>query len=506
MTSGRPEAKLRQSGSKMERILVAGGEDTSDIGQDLSTTEIYDPATGIWRAGPPMSYARRDPKLFHLANGDVLVFGGLVFGNQAPVEFLKFGATGGAEVQSAMATLAGTVVSLSGNFGNVLGAEGIRVRLESRLGGPDVIAAPLSVDAGTVKFQLPASAPAGSYFARVEAPGRVGIGAPVTVQPSQGTTANGNACTSNTDCSSHYCVGAVCCPTACAGGTCAGGVCSTTADEGVGGGGADGGGAAPVGETCGANWDCLSGHCVGLMCCASACVGGDSSTGYCTYYADGGTSDGGTGSSDAGTGITDGGSAGTDGGSAGTDGGSAGTDGGSAGTDGGSAGTDAGASSDGGVKTKPPQLYGCLCGQGGSDPGWAVFLLVLVLLRFNRRRRVGLWVVLLGAVVATGPARAQSAAPPAPKPIGKVAVLELQAGPGVDPKLAAVITPSLTAAMQARGQSVLSSQDIKAALGFEAQTSLSGARPTAPAWPKSAAPWAWTTWSPGASPVSASPT
>ena len=425
------------------------------------------------------------------------------------------------------------------------------VHLESRTGGPDVLA-PVSLVLGTqISATVPAGTLAGEYWVRVEEAGVMSTAQPLEIlpmgdcasgcggactasntcceqactggtcdasglchptgggtdggMPDGGGTPTGGTCSVGSDCASTYCVGSVCCATACPTGDCSTGTCLPILDAGTGPDGGGGGG--QPGDFCSIGSDCASTYCVSSVCCATACPTGDCSTGTCLPILDAGTGpDGGGGGGqpgdvcsvgadcastycvssvccttscvggDCSTGVCqtfpDGGTV-TDGGTM-TDGGT-GPDGGTV-TDGGT-GTDAGTTPDAGTATTP-QLYGCLCGQGGSSPGWAVFLLVLVVLRVDRRRRrgLGLWVILLGAVLAAGPARAQSAAPQAAKAIKKVAVLELQAGPGVDTKLAQVITQSLTASIQARGPSVVSSQDIKSALGFEAQKQLLGCK------------------------------
>ncbi|HEX4619928.1 MAG TPA: DUF4962 domain-containing protein, partial [Myxococcaceae bacterium] len=71
------------------------------------------------------------------------------------------------------------------------------------------------------------------------------------------------------------------------------------------------------------------------------------------------------------------------------------------------------------------------------------------------------------------------AAAPAPQPSTptrtKVAVLALEAGPGVDPKVAELVSQTFVATIQQRrGFQVMSSKDIETALGFERQKALLG--------------------------------
>jgi hypothetical protein len=61
------------------RVLVAGGVNgpVQYATPGLATTELYDPSTGRWTAGPPMSQARFFHNAVLLADGRVLVAGGL---------------------------------------------------------------------------------------------------------------------------------------------------------------------------------------------------------------------------------------------------------------------------------------------------------------------------------------------------------------------------------------------------------------------------------------------
>lgn len=63
------------------RVLVAGGQVWFAVELAMSAattaTEIYDPAAGTWTAGPPMAVARTNAAAVALPSGDVLVTGGL---------------------------------------------------------------------------------------------------------------------------------------------------------------------------------------------------------------------------------------------------------------------------------------------------------------------------------------------------------------------------------------------------------------------------------------------
>jgi hypothetical protein len=70
---------------------------------------------------------------------------------------------------------------------------------------------------------------------------------------------------------------------------------------------------------------------------------------------------------------------------------------------------------------------------------------------------------------------AASAPPPAPPVKTKVAVLALEAGPGVDPKIAELVSQTFVATLQQRRDfQVMSSKDVETALGFERQRQLLG--------------------------------
>jgi Kelch motif/Galactose oxidase, central domain/Fibronectin type III domain len=62
------------------KVLVAGGQDIN--GAPVDTAEIYDPGTDSWiSAANPMSVGRTYPGLAHLPNGEVLVAGGVNSGS-----------------------------------------------------------------------------------------------------------------------------------------------------------------------------------------------------------------------------------------------------------------------------------------------------------------------------------------------------------------------------------------------------------------------------------------
>ena len=65
------------------KVLLAGGQDVLG-GNALASSEIYDPATGEWSAGPNMTESRVGAAGALLGNGDVLIAGGLGAANDTP--------------------------------------------------------------------------------------------------------------------------------------------------------------------------------------------------------------------------------------------------------------------------------------------------------------------------------------------------------------------------------------------------------------------------------------
>lgn len=63
------------------KIMIAGGRTTNTCATQLAKTEIYDPATGAFSSGPSMLQRRFHHSATLLANGRVLIYGGL--GNAA---------------------------------------------------------------------------------------------------------------------------------------------------------------------------------------------------------------------------------------------------------------------------------------------------------------------------------------------------------------------------------------------------------------------------------------
>jgi hypothetical protein len=73
-----PNGKLQTDGVQTDgKVLIAGGELGADGGfKRLNSTELYDPATNTFAAGPAMNTARGDAAATLLPNGKVLIAGG----------------------------------------------------------------------------------------------------------------------------------------------------------------------------------------------------------------------------------------------------------------------------------------------------------------------------------------------------------------------------------------------------------------------------------------------
>lgn len=109
------------------RVLLAGGFDNSGTATD--TTEIYDPKTGTFTAGPPMSVTRALHTATLLADGTVLIAGGVDSNNNAlasaerydPVSdsFMPVPSMNKARAQHTAVTLwDGSVLNIGGTSGN----------------------------------------------------------------------------------------------------------------------------------------------------------------------------------------------------------------------------------------------------------------------------------------------------------------------------------------------------------------------------------------------------
>lgn len=71
------------------RVLITGGSvDTPEAVNVYLSTEIWDPASGLSREGPPMQHARAYHDLVRLSDGRLLVVGGVIGERGAPAELV----------------------------------------------------------------------------------------------------------------------------------------------------------------------------------------------------------------------------------------------------------------------------------------------------------------------------------------------------------------------------------------------------------------------------------
>jgi len=197
------------------KIYLLGGDDNSESGAVLDTTDVFDPVARTWTAGPKMSTARRYHGAARLPDGRVLVAAGESGTTMLrSAEILDFTA--------ATTTPAGLLNKVRASFPLVP-----IVETEARL--------------------LAISGYNGSLTPEVE------LFAPIPL---------GSACTGTGECVTGTCVDGVCCekPACAEGETC-------------GGASAPGRCRAINGRTCTSADQCASGQCVDGVCCNSACTG-----------------------------------------------------------------------------------------------------------------------------------------------------------------------------------------------------------------------------------------
>jgi hypothetical protein len=132
-----------------------------------------------------------------------------------------------------------------------------------------------------------------------------------------------------------------------------------------------------------------------------------------------------------------------------------------------------------GTTAPPPPAPGSespfSCGHAAGAP--ALLALGALLAALRRRRGRALLVALLLAAPLAGeaaPAGAPSAAARRAAARGRIAVMPLKVGKGVQPQLAEMVTDAFVAALYERGVPTITMSDVEAALGFERQKQLLG--------------------------------
>ncbi len=275
MSTGR--SKLRAVVLGDGRVLGAGGEwYNSSFTEGSQASDIFNPTTKSWVAGPNMNSKRTQLELVALAGtgAQAIAAGGSTStsysGNLDTLEY--FDGTAWTTLTAKMSMPRWQFASARLDNGNVLFAGGESYNPTTSLTAPTA----------TAEMFLPGSTPAtgtitgaGSMsFERknhdmINVPG---LGALVTggFAPTTETTASevfnilvGGACSTGGTCPSGLsCVDGVCCESS----SCPEGqMCNAPGREGV--------CTKPNGSTCSNNTECASGYCVGGFCCESACAG-----------------------------------------------------------------------------------------------------------------------------------------------------------------------------------------------------------------------------------------
>jgi hypothetical protein len=193
------------------RVLVAGGV---DAGTALASAEVFDPATSTWRSAPPMAHARWGHTATLLVDGKVLVAGGTDGAPIAAAELYDPTTDTWAPAGSEPVARSGHAAALLVD-GTVLVAGGT--------GGSSALASADVYDPKTSTWSptAPLAAARTGLSLTTVFPGKVlaaggSDGAPVASSELYAIAGLiGDSCSTATDCVSGFCVGGVCCNTAC---------------------------------------------------------------------------------------------------------------------------------------------------------------------------------------------------------------------------------------------------------------------------------------------------
>ncbi|MBI2392139.1 MAG: hypothetical protein HYV09_21285, partial [Deltaproteobacteria bacterium] len=246
------------------RVLVAGGVREGAV---LGDVEVFDPAAGAWSAGGSLLAARYGATATRLPSGKVLIVGGKVGVNMtASVELFDPATKTATKTGSLAEPRTEHFAALLGD-GRVLVVGGLYSSTNTEVWDP---ASGTWSSGGTLAQARAFFSGAALGGSRVLVAGGVG---PLSSAELWAPQAGGAACAANGECASGVCADEVCCDRAC-GGSCescklASAVGTCTAITG-----------APVHAGCGAYAKCATGSC------ATTCaVDGDCSTGH---FCDGG--------------------------------------------------------------------------------------------------------------------------------------------------------------------------------------------------------------------------
>ncbi|MGZ3421864.1 MAG: kelch repeat-containing protein [Polyangiales bacterium] len=240
------------------RVLVVGGSDVS-LASNLSSAEIYDPATKKWTAVAPMHAPRSAGEVVLLPSGKVLVAGGTA----------NVGVNSSAEIYDPATntwTKTPDMAIAHSYCGSALLPSGKVLMIAGDFaGGVTSTTEIYDPTANTWSLAGQLFAPRDDFAVTLLPTGRVllnggSLGAALPVAEIYDPLTSGKACLGPGECASGFCVDGFCCGTA-----------SCAANETCGGTGNAGGCAKKDGETCAGDAECGSAHCVDGVCCDSAC-------------------------------------------------------------------------------------------------------------------------------------------------------------------------------------------------------------------------------------------
>ncbi len=197
------------------RVLVVGGYDASASATLLRSTELFDPTTGKWSAGPDLPGARYFHSTALLGDGRLLVAGGdaasvlltsTLFLDKAVTGFTPAGAMHDARSSFAMVEIDSTngIVLAAGGYN---GAEMRRVEVFTPLAPGKLCVEPGECVSGHCVD--------GVCCASMGCATGETCGGPAT--PGQCKKANGGVCAKGDECGSGLCVDGLCCDRACDG-------------------------------------------------------------------------------------------------------------------------------------------------------------------------------------------------------------------------------------------------------------------------------------------------